>query len=242
MEDCKMKKALLIIALLFTSAHIHASHAGSELNIRIMDNSWFTVLMDGQSFNEPVTRFHLDNIMPGRHHLTITKVGSRSHHGMGAIRHHVVFSGFVDIPASSRLKAVVDRANRFRINRIEPLIVHHVPIVTSPSCHAPIPAACAPAAQYHMDDYAFDGLMGTLRGMHFESSRMSVVRNAVYSNHFSARQVAELMSAMTFDSSRLEVAKLAYGKTVDKENYWLVYDLFTFESSIVELNQYINRA
>jgi hypothetical protein len=46
---------------------------------------------------------------------------------------------------------------------------------------------------------------------------------------------------MTFDSSRLELAKLAYLSTVDKENFWVVYDLFTFESSIVELNEYISR-
>ena len=93
-----------------------------------------------------------------------------------------------------------------------------------------------------MDDYAFSGLVSTIRNMDFESSRMAVVRNAIATNHFSARQVADLMRLMTFDSSRLEVAKWAYAKTIDRENYWVVYDLFTFESSIVELNQYINRA
>ncbi|MFM7055022.1 MAG: DUF4476 domain-containing protein, partial [Bacteroidota bacterium] len=59
---------------------------------------------------------------------------------------------------------------------------------------------------------------------------------------FTSRQVADMMGLMTFDSSRLELAKLAYGKTIDRENYWVVYNLFTFESSIVELNNYISRA
>jgi hypothetical protein len=241
MEDCKMKKALLIIALLFASAHIHASHAGSELHIRMFDNSWFTVAIDRQLFNEPVTRFHMDQLAPGRRHITITKLGRRGHYGMGGERHIVVFSGFVDIPAASEVRAMIDRANRFRINRIEPLFTYEEPGFHNTGCHTPEPVICAPAPSYHMDDYAFNGLMNTLRGMHFESSKMSVARNAIRSNRFTARQAADIIGVMTFDSSRLELAKMAYLSTVDKENYWVVYDLFTFESSIVELNEYISR-
>lgn len=237
-----MKKALLIIALLFASARIYASHAGSELHIRMFDNSWFTVAIDHQRFNEPVTRFHLNRVAPGTRYITITKVSPRNGHGgYGSIRHLVVFSGYVDIPAASDVRAMVDRANRFRINRVEPLFAS-APVQPYPVCNTPpAVATCAPAS-YHMDDYAFSGLVGTIRNMDFESSRMAVVRNAIATNHFSARQVADLMRLMTFDSSRLEVAKWAYAKTIDRENYWVVYDLFTFESSIVELNQYINRA
>jgi Domain of unknown function (DUF4476) len=237
MEDSNMKKALLIIALLFASARIHASHAGSELHIRMFDNSWFTVSIDRQRFTEPVTRFHIDDVAPGTRYITITKVANSGHNGYGGIRHLVVFSGYVDIPASSEVRAMVDRARRFRINRIEPLYACE-PEISQPVCNMPpvIPVV------YGMDDYAFGGLMNTLRNMSFESSRMAVARNAIMSNNFTSRQVADIMGLMTFDSSRLELAKLAYGKTIDRENYWVVYDLFTFESSIVELNNYISRA
>ena len=237
MEDSNMKKALLIIALLFASARIHASHAGSELHIRMFDNSWFTVTIDRQRFTEPVTRFRMDDIVPGTRYITITKVANGGHHGYGGIRHLVVFSGYVDIPAASEVRAMVDRARRFRINRIEPLYACE-PVISQPVCNMPpvIPVV------YGMDDYAFGGLMNTLRNMSFESSRMAVARNAIMSNSFTSRQVADIMGLMTFDSSRLELAKLAYGKTIDRENYWVVYDLFTFESSIVELNNYISRA
>ena len=103
-----MKKALLIIALLFASARIHASHAGSELHIRMFDNSWFTVTIDRQRFTEPVTRFHLDEVAPGTRYITITKVANSGNHVYGGIRHLVVFSGYVDIPASSDVRAMVD--------------------------------------------------------------------------------------------------------------------------------------
>lgn len=237
MEDSNMKKALLIIALLFASARIHASHAGSELHIRMFDNSWFTVTIDRQRFTEPVTRFHLDEVAPGTRYITITKVANSGNHVYGGIRHLVVFSGYVDIPASSDIRAMVDRARRFRINRVEPLYACE-PVITQPVCNMPpvVPVI------HCMDDYAFGGLMNTLRNMSFESSRMTVAKNAIMSNNFTSRQVADMMGLMTFDSSRLELAKFAYNKTIDRENYWVVYDLFAFESSIVELNNYISRA
>jgi hypothetical protein len=244
MEDSKMKKALLIIALLFTSARIYASHAGSELHIRMFDNSWFTVTIDHQRFIEPVTRFHLDHVAPGTRHITITKVSRRNGNGGYApIRHLIVFSDYVDIPAASDVRAMIDRAYRFKINKVEPLYASATN-APYPGCNMPpVVMGCSMIPMsFQMEDHSFNGLLGTLRNMHFESSRMAVVKNAIASNHFSSRQVAELMGHMTFDSSRLELAKMAYSKTIDKENYWVVYDLFTFESSIVELNQYINRA
>lgn len=182
----------------------------------------------------------MDQVAPGRRHITITKLGRKGYHGIGAERHIVVFRGFVDIPAASDVRAMIDRGHRFRINRIEPLYAHHEPVFTAPGCQTPDPVVCAPAPVYHMDDHSFNGLMNTLRGMHFESSKMSVARNAIRANRLSARQAADLVGVMTFDSSRLELAKMAYLSTVDKENFFLVYDVFTFESSIVELNEYIS--
>jgi hypothetical protein len=92
-----------------------------------------------------------------------------------------------------------------------------------------------------MSDHEFDGLIHTLGRMSFESSRMQVARQAIASNNFSSRQIVSLMRLMTFESSRLEIAKAAYSKTLDRQNYWMVNDLFTFESSIVELNNFIHR-
>jgi hypothetical protein len=47
------------------------------------------------------------------------------------------------------------------------------------------------------------------------------------------------MSLFNFESSRLEFAKFAYGYTYDLGNYFIVNDAFNFESSISELDRYI---
>lgn len=47
------------------------------------------------------------------------------------------------------------------------------------------------------------------------------------------------MFLFNFESTRLELAKYAYGHTYDIANYYMLNDAFTFESSIEELNNYI---
>jgi hypothetical protein len=48
------------------------------------------------------------------------------------------------------------------------------------------------------------------------------------------------MSIFDFEATRLDFAKYAYGRTFDIGNYYKVNDVFDFETSISDLNAYIN--
>ena len=56
-----------------------------------------------------------------------------------------------------------------------------------------------------------------------------------------SRQVAELMNLMSFESSKLELAKYAYEYTIDPQNYFQLFIAFSFDSSVRELSEYIDR-
>jgi hypothetical protein len=43
----------------------------------------------------------------------------------------------------------------------------------------------------------------------------------------------------TFENNRLDIAKYAYGKTVDKGNYFIMNDAFTFNNNKEKLSEYI---
>jgi hypothetical protein len=47
------------------------------------------------------------------------------------------------------------------------------------------------------------------------------------------------MQLFTYEDSKLEFAKYAYDYTYDIDNYFMVNDAFEFETSIDELNEYI---
>ena len=55
-----------------------------------------------------------------------------------------------------------------------------------------------------------------------------------------AGQVKDMMSVFSFEGTKLDFAKFAYGRTYDIGNYYMVNDAFTFSTSISDLNEYIN--
>lgn len=78
----------------------------------------------------------------------------------------------------------------------------------------------------------------SLRREWFENNRLATAKQIIDQNYFTSQQVKELMLLFTFENNRLDIAKYAYGKTVDKGDYFVVNDAFTFNSK-EKLNEYI---
>lgn len=89
-----------------------------------------------------------------------------------------------------------------------------------------------------MSSYDFSQAKESLRKEWFENARMTTAKQIIDRNYFTSQQVRELMLLFTFENNRLDIAKYAYGKTVDKGNYFVVNDAFTFNSK-EKLNEYI---
>jgi hypothetical protein len=73
----------------------------------------------------------------------------------------------------------------------------------------------------------------------FDSDRLILAKQAINGNGVYADQVLRMMQELSFESSRLELAKFAYNQCLDPENYYLVNQGFSFSSSVRELNQSI---
>lgn len=86
----------------------------------------------------------------------------------------------------------------------------------------------------------FESFKGSLSSKSFEDSKMTMAKQVLNNNCLTSAQVREVMGLFTFEQNKLDFAKYAYGRTYDIGNYYKVNDAFTFESSIDELNDYIN--
>lgn len=85
----------------------------------------------------------------------------------------------------------------------------------------------------------FNNLAYTIGGMTFESDKMSVARSGIASNGVSAAQLAQLMALMTYESSKVELAKFGYNHTADRGNFFVVNNSLTYSSSVNELNSFV---
>ena len=91
-----------------------------------------------------------------------------------------------------------------------------------------------------MSNNDFQKLKSSIDSKSFEESKLTIAKQVLNNNCLRTSQVKEIMLLFTFEQSRLDFAKYAYGYTYDIGNYFQVNDAFTFESSIDDLNEYIS--
>jgi hypothetical protein len=71
------------------------------------------------------------------------------------------------------------------------------------------------------------------------TGRLKLVKQVIDKNYFTAMQVKELVSQFTSTDRALELAKYAYPKTINKNEFFIVYAAFTRRSAWDELEQFI---
>jgi ribosomal protein L33 len=90
-----------------------------------------------------------------------------------------------------------------------------------------------------MNPGQWSGAVGSVSSNSFASTQKTVARNILQNNCVTAGQIRELLEVFTFDSDKLEIAKFAYASCADPQNYYMVNDVFDFESSVTELTEFI---
>jgi hypothetical protein len=102
-----------------------------------------------------------------------------------------------------------------------------------------VPAPTGNGCAWPMSSSDFASAKQSVTSKSFEDSKLTVAKQILSSNCMSSAQVKEIMMLFSFEQTKLDWAKFAYGKTTDPNNYFKLNDGFTFETSIDELNEYI---
>lgn len=92
---------------------------------------------------------------------------------------------------------------------------------------------------YPMDNTDFQMAKRSIESKSFSDSKITLAKQVLDNNCLLTSQVYELVGLFDFEDDKLEIAKYAYGSTLDVGNYFRVNDAFDFESSIEELDAYI---
>ncbi len=217
-----MKRLVFVslFILFFSNTTQPISGQYSNFDLRLWDNSFFTVIFDGVIYDTPIQRFQLEKVLPGMHTITIFKFyRSKKHYSKK------IFEGSIQFPQATNVHAIIDRKNSLNISRITPLFGP-----TSPP--QPIKKVMTPVD--------FRNLKQRITTTEFESNSIEMAKKAVNKDNMTAQQVYEIMLLFEYESTRLEFAKYAYRYTVNKHMFYIVNDAFTFCSSIRKLKQYIN--
>ena len=87
----------------------------------------------------------------------------------------------------------------------------------------------------------FKDIVKSVRRESFDNTRTQLARQILTSSRslFLASQVKQLVECFDFEPSKLEMAKLAYEYTFDKEKYYLVNEAFDFDNTRQSLSRYV---
>ncbi len=90
-----------------------------------------------------------------------------------------------------------------------------------------------------MTGSSYNRAIQSIAGKAFEDEKLTVFKQVINNNCVSVSQVVGFMNEFTYEEEKLEVAKRAYPKTVDKGNYYQVNDALTYSDSIEQLNRFL---
>ncbi|MEI6311684.1 MAG: DUF4476 domain-containing protein [Bacteroidota bacterium] len=261
-----MKRLMLLFSIQIISiGAMMAQYIPSILNLRLYDNAPFTCTIDGQNYNQANSTLRIENLNPGNHILNAYVL--QWMYG-GGYTQRLVYSGTIYVQATAELYATITGSN-LNVDRIIALQApansgswnnNNYPYNPSNNNYyggnyygggyhhgnnpghcgtppPPPPPVCnVPRA---MSDADFNMLLVNLRNASFESTMLSIAKTVLRSNYFTTQQVKSILHEFSFESTKLDFAKEAFDKTIDKNNYYTVNEEFSFSSSTIALNNYI---
>jgi hypothetical protein len=92
-----------------------------------------------------------------------------------------------------------------------------------------------------MSEQDFQSAKSSIASKTFDDSRLTIAKQILNSNCMLCSHVRDIMGVFSFEATRLDFAKFAYNRVFDQGNYYKLNDAFEFESSINELNEFINK-
>lgn len=219
-----MKTIGILVATIFCTMQLVAS----ELIITGQTPKPFNVTINGRTYFSHGGSITITNLHPNNYRIAISSKSGKSHHSYQSIE-------YIRIPANSIVYAKVYPNNKLDIT--------NTTIIRSQKVYAESRPARQCAPQYYergMSQSQFEILYDRLTNIQFDSDRAKATRRAILDNNVTANQAYDLVNLFNFEEYRLEIAKLAYDKTIDKNNFYSVFELLSFESSKRELENYMN--
>lgn len=226
-----MKRLTLLLALSWFACNAFA-YPTADLHLRTSEGGSVNVVIDGYTFTSYDNKILIEGLSAGTHRLQVFTPAF--FYGNRHARNVLVYDGFISLSPNSEVFASVNGIHNLKIIKT----VFKVPDYKN-DCYNEYNYYYDPVVHYAMNDESFRELKNTISTFGFESSREGVMHIAIEKNYLTSVQIADLLNMLSFESTRLEIAKDAYDKVIDPQNYFRVFNAFSFESSVEDLQQYM---
>lgn len=227
-----MKKIFTLSLLLASFFQLTAGNFGASISI-ISAKDFQQVMINGRTYSVRSNNqsFELRNLQQGYHNIKVYRMNTAYRNPSQSRR--LIYEGRIYIRNGYHTEVMINRFGRAYIDaqRVASFDDDEYPN------NGPAPYYEAERA---ISASSFQQLKMTLQDEKFDQTRAGIAKAAMKTNYFEASQVKELLQLFSFEDTKLELAKQFYDVTIDKRNFMLVYDVFSFSSSKEELSRFLS--
>ncbi len=263
-----MKKIATLLAILLISTDAtFAQNKRSAMNIRMSDNKPLTIVVDGRHFKRYGNALTIGDLPVGIHDISVYYYYPTNNTGFRGYRAHtqLTYKGRISIEPGSMYYCVVDglyKRMNIRTSRVVSFdgSERSYPIATDDDF-----ADHQDNRRYKYDERDRnrhntnneDNLLSynndqnslsfnelnmlkiSVNGKTGDADKLKIMEEYLSDKSFTTAQVSEMMDWLNFESTRLDLAKWCYDKTIDNENYLHLSSKFSFQSTKKDLEDFI---
>lgn len=232
-----MKTIFTLITSLFLSIAVFAAKNNTILTVTSADRSNIVMILDGKRFEPNDNGIMLQGIEKGDHQIKVYREKNNGVFSLFGRKYEMVYNTTISLRNNTHLFITIERNNR--ISMSETKIKKGYMSDDNNSNGSWGGYDHHEAYTVGMSDRDFDNVLTQIDKEWLESNKLKSAINVVRNNSISSAQVKELLLLFSFENNKLELAKQAYGSTVDKRNYDVVYGVFSFDRTKAELERYV---
>ena len=229
----KVRNVLSLIPVL--CLFVTVLHAQTKLSITMAGNTAIRIVIDDRNYICQDNSLTIDDLTPGYHSIKLFLVKkerwNNPSYGQMVYNANIMLKSqaYTDIMVNRFGKALLDEQPLSRGDYYD----------NDRGWNNNNPVNNTPRSPQQMQDNAFAAAREAIRKENFDNSRMTVAQQIADNNYFTAAQVKELIKLFSFEERRVDFAKYAYGKTIDRNNYFILNEVFNFTKSKEDLADYI---
>ncbi len=242
-----MKKLFLqlLFAITFTTS-ILAQDLG-KIVIRNASNNYpkFIASLNGiRLTNEYAAMVAFPYLEENTYRVKILQAGSSNILTFAISGEPKYFSKYVITKDNVGNYSIILESKSLMLDGIDP----ETPVVTTPTVTPPatvtavatMPIATAPTVSItNISAQEFNERLAAVNRESFDDKRLNKAKQVFDDEILSTNQVITVVKVFSFDDSKLDFAKWAYSRTLDKKNYYKVEDQFSFSSTKSNLGNYV---
>ena len=239
-----MKTIFTLLASLLVTVGAMAANVfnASKITVSAAGKEDLRVVVNGKRFETSGNFITIDNLKAGTHTIKVYREKNTGFYNILSKRYEMVYDSRIKINNKTHISISIDRNGRTTMK--ETAIKnngrgygrdHDRTYDYDDGSWGDYPVYTESRG---MNSYDFERVVKNIAAEWRESNKIKSATQVVKSNNLTSNQVAQLVTLFSIESYKLELAKIAYSTTVDKQYYDYVIARLNKDSK-AELTRYI---